>query len=113
MTDLRAHLHRFWLWLAPGSHEREAASKNWHLAEHDEVDTRAAIAQEFFEATHAELTPFVSDEATWYDFDYLEPGELSRVIQVHYGIALDGAKLKLPFWAFLHYLETHRTRRSA
>lgn len=50
------------------------------------------MAQEFFEATRAELTPFVSDEATWYDFDYLGPEDLTRVFRAHYGLALDDAK---------------------
>jgi hypothetical protein len=93
-----------------GSQEHEAASKSLPLAQHSEMDSRAASAQEFFAATHAELTPFVSDEATWWSFDYLELDELTRVIRTHYGVALDPAKLALPFWTFLDYLETHRTR---
>ena len=71
-------------------------SENLPRSEHGKMDSRANLAQEFFEATRAEVTPFVSDEATWYDFDYLEPGELAEVVQAHYGLALDTAKLALP-----------------
>lgn len=46
-------------------------SKDLPRAEHREMDRREVLAKEFFDVTQAELTPFVSDEATWYDFDYL------------------------------------------
>lgn len=78
------------------------------LAEHSKMDARDSLAQEFYSATHAELAPFVSDEATWYAFDYLDDDEVGTAIQAHYGIALDHAKLAMPFWAFLDYLDAHR-----
>lgn len=83
-------------------------TENLPRAGHRKMDSRATLAREFFEVTRAEVTPFVSDEATWYDFDYLEPDELGEVIQAHYGVALDHAKLAMPFWAFLDYLNVHR-----
>lgn len=84
---------------------------NQHIprAEHFKMDSRAIAANEFFEVTHAELAPFVSDEATWYDFDYLDVTELAAIIQLHYGVAIDDARLALPFWEFLDYLVANRT----
>lgn len=73
-------------------------------AEHFRMDRRAIAAKEFFEVTHAEIVPFVSDEATWYDFDYMEAAELVTIVQSYYGISIDVAKLSLPFWEVLDLL---------
>jgi hypothetical protein len=81
-------------------------------AEHVRMDRRATAAREFFEITGAELAPFVSDEASWYDFDYLEVPELAAIIQSHYGVAIDDTTLSLPFWKLLDYLAARRGHRS-
>jgi hypothetical protein len=73
-----------------------------------EMDRRAALAKEFFEATGAELAPFVTDEATWYDFDYLADGEVIVIIQSHYGVKVDRASLSMPFWSLLDHLNANR-----
>jgi len=78
-------------------------------AEHGKMDQRASQASEFFAVTHAELVPFVSDEATWYDFDYLETVELAGIVQSHYGVALTETLLALPFWELLDFLDGKRT----
>ena len=88
----------------------DAVTFDLPLAEHSKMDARGALAQEFFRATSAELAPFVSDEATWYAFDYLDDDEVGAAIQAHYGIAVDHAKLAMPFWAFLDYLDANRVR---
>jgi hypothetical protein len=75
---------------------------------HSEMDARADLATEFFEITHAELIPFVSDEATWYDFDYLDIDDLARVLQSHYGLKLNESILALPFWKLLDFLDESR-----
>jgi hypothetical protein len=81
------------------------------LAEHKKMDAREALATEFFAITHAEMAPFVSDEATWYDFDYLDTAELVDVVATHYGVVLDHEKLTMPFWALLDYLSANRKER--
>ncbi|MGE3821411.1 MAG: hypothetical protein AB7I30_18535 [Isosphaeraceae bacterium] len=78
-------------------------------AEHGKMDRRASEASEFFTVTHPELIPFVSDEATWYDFEYLEAGELTEIVQSHYGVALTETLLALPFWKLLDFLNGNRT----
>jgi len=75
------------------------------------MDSRASLVAEFFEATNAEVTPFISDEATWFDFDYLDQAELVEAVQVHYGLTLDDANLILPFWSLLDYLNANRQPR--
>ncbi len=77
---------------------------------HAEMDARAFLATEFFDATHAELIPFVSDEATWFDFDYLEPAELETALQSHYGLDVNDSLLRLPFWKVLDFLDKNRRR---
>jgi hypothetical protein len=84
-------------------------SQDMPRAEHWKMDRRAFLANEFFEVTHAELIPFVSDEATWHDFDYLEAVELAAIIESHYGVALNETKLALPFWELLDFLDANRT----
>jgi len=79
-------------------------------ASREKLDERAGLAQEFWEVTQPEMVPFVSDEANWYDFDYLEDAQLFRILDDHYGITLDGEMLKLPFWALLDYLSLNRRR---
>ena len=79
-------------------------------AEHLRMDSRVLVANEFFEVTHAEIVPFVSDEATWYDFDYIDDVELAAILESHYGVALEHAKLRLPFWEFLDFLAVARNR---
>jgi hypothetical protein len=74
------------------------------------MDERAGLAREFWEVTQPEMVPFVSDEANWYDFDYLEDEHLLRILDDYYGIALGGEMLKLPFWALLDYLSLNRRR---
>lgn len=74
-----------------------------------EMLARAASATEFFEVTHAELIPFVSDEATWYDFDYLDLEELTSVLQSHYGLKVNEANLALRFWELLDLLDESRS----
>lgn len=79
-------------------------------ASHDKMDEREVLVREFWEVTHPELVPFVSDEATWYDFDWLEDEELLGILDNHYGITLGGEVLKLRFWALLDYLSLNRRR---
>lgn len=88
-------------------------SENLPRGGHCEMDRRETLAMEFFDVTKAELTPFVSDDATWYDFDYLELKELVEVIRNHYGVTLDEGRLTLPFWEFLDYLADERTQPDA
>jgi hypothetical protein len=85
-------------------------SQETPLAEHWRMDRREVIANEFFEVTHAEIIPFVSDEATWYDFDYLEAVELAAIVKSHYGVAIEEATLALPFWKLLDFLAANRTQ---
>lgn len=77
-------------------------------AAHREMDRREALANEFFDVTEAELRPFVSDEASWYDFDYLDLAELQAIVESHYGVTLDESKLALPFWELLDHLAANR-----
>ena len=79
-------------------------------AEHSKMDRRVLLAREFFEVTGAEVIPFVSDEATWYDFDYLEAVELAAIVESHYGVALEETTLALPFWELLDFFAVNRTR---
>ncbi|HXA29691.1 MAG TPA: hypothetical protein VN193_13205 [Candidatus Angelobacter sp.] len=78
------------------------------LAEHKEMDARADLADEFFAITSAEVRPFVSDEANWYDFDYEDSDRLIEVVKIHYGVILDETLLRMPFWRLLDYLNTRR-----
>ena len=78
------------------------------LAPHTEMDSRASLADEFFRVTGAELIPFVSDEANWWDFDYLAYGELESIIQTHYGVKVDDSTLRMPFWSLLDFLNANR-----
>ena len=77
------------------------------------MDARAQAANEFFVVTQAEVIPFVSDEATWWDLDYLDTVELATAIEAHYGVVLDVTKLALPFWQLLDFVATCRTRTQA
>jgi hypothetical protein len=77
-------------------------------ADHPNMDERTALAEEFFSLTKPELIPFVSDEASWLDFDYLEFQELSTLVEEHYGIVLEESSLRLPFWRFLDFLAENR-----
>ena len=79
-------------------------------AEHSRMDRRVPLAREFFEVTRAEIIPFVSDEATWYDFDYLEAVELAAIVESHFGVALEESTLALPFWQLLDFLAAKRTQ---
>lgn len=79
-------------------------------AEHVRMDERRVLADEFFRVTGAELIPFVSDEATWYDFDYLDDTEASAIIASHYGIVVDDAVLSMQFWKLLDLLAANRGR---
>jgi acyl carrier protein len=82
-------------------------------AEHSKMDRRGLLAREFFEVTGAEVIPFVSDEATWYAFDYLDAVELVALLESHFGVALDKSALALPFWQLLDRLAVNRTRAKA
>lgn len=86
-------------------------SRNTPRAEHTKMDERALLATEFFEATRAEVIPFVSDEATWYDFDYLDIVELAEIVETHYGVVLDETTLATPFWSFLDFLDVNRASK--
>ncbi len=77
-------------------------------AAHSEMDARGSLAREFFEVTHAELIPFVSDEATWYDFDHLDLDELTSVLQSHFGLEVNEAILAQPIWKLLDFLNENR-----
>lgn len=81
------------------------------LAPHPQMDRRAALASEFFEVTGAELVPFVSDESTWYDFDYLTDSEVMVIIESHYGVKVDSVALSMPFWSLLDHLDANRSQR--
>lgn len=78
-------------------------------AEHSKMDRRALLAREFYEVTGAEVTPFVSDEATRYSFDYLDAAELLAIVESHFGVALEKDVLNLPFWQLLDLLAAKRT----
>ncbi len=52
--------------------------------------------------------PFVSDEANWYDFDYLADDELLALLGSHYGAQVGPDELRLPFWKLLDYLNRNR-----
>ena len=82
-------------------------------AEHSKMDRRVLLAREFFEVTGAEVIPFVSDEATWYAFDYLDAVELLATVESHFGVALEEGTLALPFWQLLDLLAANRTRAKA
>ncbi len=84
-------------------------TKDTRRAEHTQMDHRALSAKQFFEVTGAEIIPFVSDEATWYDFDYLAVEELAEIVESHYGVVINESMLTTPFWSFLDFLEAHRT----
>jgi hypothetical protein len=77
-----------------------------------EMEARSDLAEEFFTATNPEMTPWVSDQATWFDFDYLDEAELHTAVQKHYGVDFDDETLRQPFWKFLDYLEANRTIRN-
>ena len=83
---------------------------NLPKAESLRVAERRVLADEFFRVTGAELIPFVSDEATWYDFDYLDDAEVAAMIRSHYGVAVDQTVLAMPFWRLLDYLAANRSR---
>jgi predicted phosphoribosyltransferase len=76
-----------------------------------EMDRRAALADEFYRVTEAEPAPFVSDEATWYAFDYLTDDEVIAIIESHYGVKIDAATLTMPFWSLLDLLDANRTTK--
>ncbi len=80
------------------------------LAPHDEMDARKALAREFWEITRPDVVPFVSDEATWYAFDYLDDDELLRIVDMHYGVGIGPDELRMPFWRLLDFLASNRTR---
>ncbi len=63
------------------------------FAANNRMANRSVLAEEFFGATGPELVPFVSDEATWFDFDYQSTDDLRRAVQVDYGIVLDELRL--------------------
>lgn len=84
------------------------SDSNLPQAERGRMDERQVLADEFFCVTRAELLPFVSDEATWYDFDYLDDAEVTAIIQSHYGIVADEAVLSMPFWKLLDLLAARR-----
>lgn len=86
-------------------------SQQMPRAEHAKMDRRVLLANEFFEVTRAEITPFVSDEATWYDFDYLDGVELAEIVDSHYGVVLDETTLAAPFWALLDFLDANRASK--
>ena len=79
-------------------------------AEHFEMDRRVALANEFYDATGAEVAPFVSDDATWYDFDYVSDSEVVSMIESHYGVRIDSDALTKPFWSLLSFLDSNRTQ---
>ncbi|HVB00592.1 MAG TPA: hypothetical protein VNE42_04955 [Acidimicrobiales bacterium] len=88
---------------------KDKGSRSLPLAEHAEMDRRADLAKEFYLATNAELAPFVSDEATWYAFDYLDDAEIAELIRRHYGVTVTSDNLKMRFWQLLDFLEESRT----
>jgi hypothetical protein len=51
----------------------------------------ASKNRELWEVTQPEMVPFVSDEANWYDFDYLEDEQLLGILDDNYGIPLKAA----------------------
>jgi hypothetical protein len=85
------------------------SDSNLPHAQRVRMDERQVLADEFFSVTGAELIPFVSDEATWYDFEYVDDAEVMAIIQSHYGVAVDGAALSLPFWQLLDLLAARRS----
>jgi len=86
----------------------EAPAVESPRAEHTKMDSRALLANEFFEVTRADITPFVSDEATWFSFDYLDAVELAEIVESHYGVVIDETTLAMPFWALLDFLDSNR-----
>ena len=85
------------------------SDSNLPHAQRVRMDERQVLADEFFSVTGAELIPFVSDEATWYDFEYVDDAEVMAIIQSHYGVAVDRAALSLPFWRLLDLLAARRS----
>jgi hypothetical protein len=78
------------------------------VAPHEEMDRRQEIANEFYVVTGAEVAPFVSDQAKWFDFDYLGTEELLGRVEAYFGVRLDEQQLRLPFWRLLDHLQEHR-----
>lgn len=88
----------------------ENVSGDLPFARHDKMDERNALAREFREVTRPEVVPFVSDEATWYDFDWLDDGALPSILEAHYGVTVERERLRMPFWELLDFLSRNRTR---
>jgi hypothetical protein len=80
------------------------------FAGHGRMDERIALAREFWEVTRPDAVPFVSDEATWYDLDWLDDGALLSILEAHYGVTVGRDKLQMPFWALLDFLSLSRSR---
>jgi len=80
------------------------------LAAQERLDEREALAREFWGVTRPEVVPFVSDDATWYDFDWLEDGHLLSILEAHYGMSIERDKLRIPFWELLDFLSVNRRR---
>jgi hypothetical protein len=88
----------------------ESSSSGRPRARHDRMDAREALAREFWEVTQPEVVPFVSDEAAWYDFDWLEDDDVLALLEGHYGVAVGREKLRMPFWELLDFLSGSRSR---
>lgn len=78
------------------------------FAPHERMDERASLAREFWDLTRPELVPFVSDEANWYDFDFMADDELLTLLDSHYAARVTSDELRLPFWKLLDCLNRNR-----
>jgi hypothetical protein len=78
------------------------------FADDSEMAARAKLAHEFYAATGAEEVPWVSDEANWYTFDYVNTAELICIVEAYYGVRLSEELLRMPFWRLLDYIQAHR-----
>jgi len=78
------------------------------------MDARRESAEEFFGTIleDDEHPLFVSDVACVYDIWIGEDRDLIAKCQLHYGVRLEEAHLRLPLWKLLDYLESHRRRPS-
>ncbi len=55
---------------------------------------------------------FISDEATLWDLFAGDPSLVMERAYAHYGVGLNVAQFKIPFWKLLKFLAENRIRKS-
>jgi hypothetical protein len=55
---------------------------------------------------------FISDEATVWDLVAGDPSLVMERTYAHYGVRLNVAQFKIPFWKLLGFLSDNRTRKT-